>query len=77
MTKISRRAALLGLGGAGLAGIGAVGFGLSRSSKAPAATPDPAPDDTVADRISGPHARSPAPPRRSTPGPAGHSPVCS
>jgi hypothetical protein len=43
MTKISRRAALFGLGGAGLAGIGAVGFGLSRSSKAPAATPDPVP----------------------------------
>ena len=43
MTKISRRAALLGLGGAGIAGIGAVGFGLSRSSKAPAATPEPAP----------------------------------
>jgi hypothetical protein len=42
MTKISRRTALLGLGGAGLAGIGAVGYGLSRTSKAPAATPEPA-----------------------------------
>ena len=42
MTKISRRAALFGLGGAGLAGIGAVGYGLSRTSKAPAATPEPA-----------------------------------
>ena len=41
MTKISRRAALLGLGGAGLAGIGALGFGLSRSSRSPAAATDP------------------------------------
>lgn len=47
MTKISRRAALFGLGGAGLAGIGAVGYGLSRTSKAPAATPEPAATTTT------------------------------
>ncbi len=55
MTKISRRTALLGLGGAGLAGIGAVGYGLSRTSKAPAATPEAPPATT--------------PPARATPTP--------
>ena len=68
MTKISRRAALLGLGGAGIAGIGAVGFGLSRSSKAPAATPDPAPTTPSPTASAVPTARpSPAPPVDSRP----------
>ena len=63
MTKISRRAALLGLGGAGIAGIGAVGFGLSRSSKAPAATPEPAPTTPSATASAAPTAKpSPAAP---------------
>lgn len=39
MANITRRKALIGLGGVGVAGIGALGFGLSRSSKAPAAAP--------------------------------------
>lgn len=43
MAKISRRTALLGLGGAGVAGIGALSFGLANHRKAPAATEPPPP----------------------------------
>ena len=41
MTMITRRKALIGLGSAGLAGIGALGFGLAGRTKAPAAAPTP------------------------------------
>jgi hypothetical protein len=46
MARITRRRALMGLGGIGLAGIGAVSFGLAGRQNAPAAPPQPTPEPT-------------------------------